>query len=135
MARLNQGRQQVHRALLIFQNQGNKWGQAYSNRVLGMLAVARGEFSSAASHFRDGIKHCTPQDVENAHCLRELGRLALIQDNKIDAKNFLSQALDIYVTHDYSSGREQIEKLLLETAEFFGKNSPDHLINWRLFSG
>jgi tetratricopeptide (TPR) repeat protein len=128
MARLNQGRQQVQRALLIFQNQGNKWGQAYSNRVLGMLAVARGESHSAAGHFRDGIRHCTPQDVEHAHCLRELGHLALIQGNKIDAKKFLRQALDIYVMQDYPSGREQIEKLMLETVEFFDKNVPDHLI-------
>jgi tetratricopeptide (TPR) repeat protein len=117
MARLNKGRKQVQQALSIFQNQGNKWGQAYSNRVLGMLAIARGDLSSAACYYRRALDHCMPQDVEYAHCLRELGNLGLHQGKKTDAKIHLTHAMDIYITHDYPSGREQIEKLLLETVE------------------
>lgn len=116
-ARLGQGRQHVQQALLIFKNQGNRWGQAYCNRVLGMLAFARGDVSAAAIHYRHALQHCTPQDVEYAHCLRELGCLGLRQGNKTDAKIYLTQALDIYVTHNYPSGKDDIEKLLLATVE------------------
>ena len=127
LARLDQGRQQVQRALSIFQKQGNKWGQAYSNRVLGMLAFSQGDFSSAVNYYRHAMKHCTLQDVEYAHCLRELGRLALRQGNKTDAKIFLIQASDIYVSHDYPSGKEEIEKLLLATVRSFTVYPPNAL--------
>ncbi|RKS08600.1 putative ATPase [Nocardiopsis sp. Huas11] len=96
------------RALALFTELGDRWGQALATYLLGSLAEVTGDLDTAARHHRAALRTAEALELwtEVGERLTSLGRVALLQGDFDRSEDLHERARRIAVEHGHVVGEE-----------------------------